>query len=60
MRAESGIYFDSLNNNLNEINKISGPDKLRFSTRNLYNSRAALNYTRPVGPDAVQYIIITI
>jgi len=62
IRAESGIYFDSLNNNLNEINKISRPDKLRFSTRNLYNSRDALNYTRPVAPPptAVQYIVIII
>lgn len=28
---------DSLNNNLNEINKISRSDKSRFSTRNLFS-----------------------
>jgi len=51
MRRVLGVS-DSLNNNLNEINKISRSDKSRFQPEIYF--RAALNYTRVDAPTAVK------
>lgn len=67
MRAESGIRFDSLNNDLNEINtRLQSTRRITFFHQKCvliictHDSRAALNYTRPVAPTAVQYYAIII